>query len=233
MFENETNTIQGYIDYLNEILAGNFNEEELRDRLLECEEAIRNVKSSLPYDELDDEDEPIEDFSGDNLEDAELEDEVVQIEGLIAELSGLMQKAEDCYLDGCDDPGYEKSAKFADSDLTEGRFNDLLIEWIMGMISEKLSKTNQELDNQTIERMAIAIMISAKCRGNFDDSEKLAKEKYPEYRLDKDTIHKYHLFSSGIFHVTFDVIKEFEALHGNIDFKQSLNFHMSCWGNMI
>ena len=65
------------------------------DKIGRLREQIEALKSDLPYDELDEDDVPIEDFSGDLLEDSELEDEVVEAEAVISELEQQMLEADD------------------------------------------------------------------------------------------------------------------------------------------
>lgn len=94
MFESQTNLLRDHILRLQALLEENegFAPEELVDELAEIEQDIQDLKDDLPYDEIDEFGEDIEDFSGEELEEGELEDEVVEAESVIEELEDLIQE---------------------------------------------------------------------------------------------------------------------------------------------
>lgn len=63
--------LKSYKEYLNDILETDcdkdedFDDLELRNKLEDCENDIEDIEYSLPYDEIEEDDVPLENMSGD------------------------------------------------------------------------------------------------------------------------------------------------------------------------
>lgn len=63
--------LKSYKEYLNDILETDcdkdedFDDLELRSKLEDCENDIEDIEYSLPYDEIEEDDVPLENMSGD------------------------------------------------------------------------------------------------------------------------------------------------------------------------
>lgn len=239
MFEESIDTLKNHIEYLKGILeidwsnSEDYDEIELRSRLNDCEDDINNIEFSMPYDEIDEDDIPIEDMSGENLEDGELEDEVVGVEALIKELRELMELANDRYLewDGC---GNLDNVRIQmKHSLSKEEFLSELLKLLREEIHQKISAKGPYLNEDEIERIAECIYFDAKCRADHKEAALLAEQENPNMRLTEDEIRINHLFSAGLNHIASGLIITYESLGTMMDFNSTLNFQKSIWGNLI
>lgn len=239
MFEESIELLKEYKEYLNDILSTDcdqdedFDDLELRSKLEDCENDIENIEYSLPYDEIEEDDIPIEDMSGENLEDGELEDEIVEIEALIKELREMIEQVRLRYFDengelSLDYTTIQINHKYAKEDFLEDLFS-----WMNGEIIKKLSKQGPYLNEEEIYRLKMCIYFDAKCRGDHRDAAELAAKECPELKLTEEEIRINHLFSGGLFHITFEMIKTHECLGQMMDFESTLNFKKSIWESLI
>lgn len=100
MFENETNKLREDIALWEELLATDvrqdpkFEEHLLLSLFAGTQVHVEALRSNLPYESLDEPEELADELADDTLEEAEVEDEVVEIDCLIDkayELMGLAQ----------------------------------------------------------------------------------------------------------------------------------------------
>lgn len=114
MFETETNRIRESITLLNTLLEKDVRETDpgVTDELLlsfrhELLELASNLRHQIPYESLDDNEELTEELGEEHLDDAEVEDEVVEVDRAIDELLVAMGKFDAMYYpDGV--PAYEE-----------------------------------------------------------------------------------------------------------------------------
>ena len=236
MFEDKSELLQGHIDFFKAVLSeeegGDYDEFEVAQRIKDCTRDIEEVRSDLPYDELNEEDEPIEDFSGENLEDGELEDEVVEIEGLINELKDLMDEVrgrlddegdEDVHRDIIDQTGSCDSQDFTTK----------LEVWLAEEITAKCKRQGLNLSTEAIARKMKAIVLGARCCGRYEEAESLAQEKYPEYGFTSEDLKQEGLFSPGLFHIAMEMIQTHSLLKERFNFTQWLKAKREFWENVI
>ena len=174
MFEDKIDTLREHIDHLREFLADGWEEDadlekdELLSELESFEEDIQDLKDDLPYDEVDEYGEDIEDFSGDNLEEGELEDELVEAEGVIEELEELIQEVRN-RLDEDEEFNEESPSEtrhFVHITGTVIKSKEELSEnlktWIVGALKEKNSQAGITETEDVISRRAIALLLGIK-----------------------------------------------------------------------
>lgn len=120
MFENETNKLRDDISLWEELLETDirqdpkFEEHMLFSFFAVTQMHIDALRNNIPYESLDDPEELADELADDTLEDAEVEDEVVEIERLIDRAHELMELARNEYypegLPGSEtDPTVERS----------------------------------------------------------------------------------------------------------------------------
>lgn len=217
MFEDRTDILREHIAYLEEILAEDYDKaeevdsEELKNFLETCQEDINNLKEDLPYDEIEEDDIPIEDFSDDYLDDSEIEDEVVEVENVIQNLQELMEAAKKQFLEEEEVSNEEVLSTVKSSNLSETEFYQRLKEWLTKEIRIKLdAKGLSKSDDEIAEMCSSIIEGAAVNRAN----------PYPH-------------FSIGLFHITFEMIKMYRLIGHLLDFDQELKFQYSFWGNLV
>ena len=204
--------------------------EDKIDRLREQIEALR---SDLPYDELDEDDVPIEDFSGDLLEDGELEDEVVEAEAVISELEQQMLESDDMKGDDSDIGGLPLGKTVSNCPRSEAEFYQMMQSWLIDEMRTKNSKDGVSESDDTMSRRAAAIIVGAKAKGDFPKAEELGKTFFSEYAFKADELQQADLYSIGLFHITFEVIRIYRLIPYDFDLHGWINFKKEMWGNMI
>lgn len=236
MFEDKSELLQGHIDFFKAVLSeeegGDYDEFEITQRIEDCTRDIEEVRSDLPYDELNEEDEPIEDFSGENLEDGELEDEVVEIEGLINELNDLMDEVRGL-LEDERDGDVHRDINGQSVSCSRQDFTTMLEDWLAEEITAKCKRQGLNLSTEAIARKVKAIILGAKFCGRYEEAESLAKEKYPEYGFTAKDLKQEGLFSPGLFHIALEMNQTHDLLKERFDFNQWLKAKREFWENVI
>ena len=204
--------------------------EDKIDRLREQIEALR---SDLPYDELDEDDVPIEDFSGELLEDGELEDEVVEAEAVISELEQQMLESDDLKDDDFETGSLPLGKTTGNSPRSEAEFYQMMQSWLIDEMRTKNSKEGISESDDIIVRRAAAIIVGAKAKGDFQKGEELGKTLFAEYAFKADELQQADLYSIGLFHITFDVIRTYRLIPYDFDLHGWINSRKELWGNMI
>jgi len=235
MFENDVDLLREHIEYLKLYLTGDLDEmpsaEELENSIVEFRNNIDTVRGSLPYDEIDEDDIPIEDFSEDKLEDGELEDELVEAEAVIQELEELIIEVESSG-DGEICPSVSKPMESGQNSTKP--FWEKMTEWIKKTFVEKCEKEGTAVpSNHELDRIAACFICSAYTRGNSDRADEYARENYSDFNLSAEEMKKTRLLSCGIAHITFETIKTYEILGERINFDNSIRFYSEIWGNLI
>lgn len=106
MFENDTNKLREDIVLWEEVLETDtrqdpkFEEHLLLSLFAVTQMHIDALRSNIPYEFLDEPEELADELSDDTLEDAEVEDEVVEIDRLIDRACELMKMAQNKYYPG-------------------------------------------------------------------------------------------------------------------------------------
>lgn len=103
MFDHESSVVRAGVEFLEQLLGNDcreeasFDPEELRERLEEIEEDVRELVANLPYEAIDDDDER-EYQHPDMFDDSEeLEDEVVECDALVDRALELLAEVETMY----------------------------------------------------------------------------------------------------------------------------------------
>ena len=103
MFDHESSAVRAGIEFLEQLLENDFREDpsfdpdDLRDRLDEISEDVRELVANLPYEAIDDDDER-EYQHPDMFDDSEeLEDEVVECDALVDRALELLAEVEAMY----------------------------------------------------------------------------------------------------------------------------------------
>ena len=217
MFEERTDILRDHIAYLKGILDEEpseemaINKEELEAFLNSCNEDISNLQADLPYDEIDEDDIPIEDFSGDNLDDTEIEDEVVEVEAVIKELLQLMESAKERFLE--DDVIVSNNCQptMKNASLSESEFRQKLEAWLIESIKKKCDANGISKSDEEIKEMSAKfISYAAENKGN----------PYPH-------------FSIGLYHITFEELYDYRLLKKLLNFNNTMAQHIEFWGNLI
>lgn len=217
MFEERTDLLREHIVYLQEILSCELDEgeevnpDELESFIETCQEEIDNLKADLPYDEIDDDDIPIEDFSGDNLEDSEIEDEIVEVEEVIQELQQLMESAVDRFLDKEESSGETYVGGIKIDNMSQEQFDARLRGWLSQAIRDKCSEKGITKSDEEISEMCDKLI---ECSGDYPTNP------FPS-------------FSVGISHITCRLIRDYKILGHLMNFDLSLKNHSDFWRNMI
>lgn len=217
MFEDRTDILREHIAYLEGLLSeesGNIEEldlEELQTFLDTCQEDIDSLTADLPYDEISEDDIPIEDFSGDNLDDTEVEDEIVEVEKVIEELQQLIESAKEHFLEQDNSTNTHDAAVFESSNLSEEAFYTRLEHWLAEALKEKCRNVGITKSEDEIIELRDRFIECAKA--NERDS--------------------YTLFSPGLYHITFEMIKQYQLLGSLMNFNNDLAFNYSFWNNVI
>lgn len=238
MFEDKSELLQGHISFFEEVLS-----EEVGDpldvaaivkRIEDSKRDIEQVRSELPYDECNMEDEPIENFSGDILDDDELEDEVIDIEDLIGDLMDLIDEVEE-RLEEVDDDEDDSDNLTTDIEKTCDckDFSSLLEEWLIEEITAKCNRKGIEISEADAIKKAKALILGARCIGKFEEAEAMAQEECPEYGFTAETLKQEDMFSPGLYHITMEMINTHNLLGERFDFKQWLKGKREFWENMI
>lgn len=217
MFESRTETLREHIAYLESILSNDAGEaeeidqEELQEFLDTCQTDIDDLRADLPYDEIEEDDIPIEDFSGDNLEDAEIEDEVVEVEHVIEELQQLMETARERFLE--DEPDSEENVGLLEKNvnLSESEFDQKLRDWLSKEIRNKCRINGIIMSDEEVIDLREKMILCAATRGKSPDP----------------------LFSVGLNHITMELIQNYEMLGRMMNFDNTLNFYYTFWENVI
>ncbi len=234
MFEDKSELLRGHIDFFRSILSEKedteYDVQEIEQRLEDSANDIAETRSNLPYDEIDDDDVPIEDFSGDNLEDSELEDEIVEVEGLIDELENLMNVVRESLDEDEVSDDVTVDAKVSGD---EQDFDTKLENWLVEEISAKCIRKDLQLSKEEIARKAKAIILGARCCGRFQQAEDLARENCPEYGFTAEELKQADMFSPGLFHISMKMIQGYEILKERFEFDEWLKFRKQLWENAI
>ena len=204
--------------------------EDKIDRLREQIEALR---SDLPYDELDENDVPIEDFSGDLLEDGELEDEVVEAEAVISELEQQMLESDDLKDDDAETGSLLLDKTVSNCPHSEAEFYQMMQSWLIDEMRAKNSKEGISESDDVIVRRAAAIIVGATVCGDFQKAEELGKTLFSEYAFKAEELQQADLYSIGLFHITLEVIADFEQFPHYFDFHKWISLRKVLWENMI
>lgn len=213
MFEERTEKLRKHIAYLTDILAEEsadmqeVDSEELRSFLESCQEEIEELKSDLPYDEIDDDDIPIEDFEGENLEDSEIEDEVVEVEGVIQELQQLMEAAAERFFEDKELFLGASHSPMKSSNLSESEFRQKLEGWLTKEIKNKY-------ETEGVSKGANEI--AAMCKSIIESASTNKVNPFPH-------------FSVALFHVTLEMLNDYNLMGGIMNFDNSLRLHCSLW----
>lgn len=227
MFEDKSEILRGHIAFLEELLSDDECKDndiaEIELRLECCQKDIDEARSNLPYDEIDDE-VAIEDFTGDNLEDGELEDEIVEVEAVINELEDLMEQARD-FLSECNE-GETSTVNEGQPLLAETMdIKECLETWLVKEIAAVCERRGISRSDKDIIRTAKAIILGAECRGDFAKAEEMGKTECPEYGFTADELKQADLFSPGLFHITMEMLQ----LGAVSYFEQMISFKKSIW----
>ena len=103
MYENESDAVRLGIEFLTALTEkdyltdSSFDPVDLENKLDEIEEDVNTLVSNLPVEAIDDEEE-LEEYSGDFEDSEELEDEVVECERLIAQAQELLAYVREYYM---------------------------------------------------------------------------------------------------------------------------------------
>lgn len=216
MFEKRTEALRDHIAYLEDILSedSDIREDDL-DNLLSfldtCQDDIDNLQAELPYDEIDEDDIPIEDFSGDNLEDSELEDEVVEVEMVIEKLQQLLDSTRERFFDSDENSDDKANGQWMPSNLSEEEFYRKLKTWLEQAIRDKCTRKGiNKSENEILELRDVFIELN----------------KTKEQRL-------LALFSPGLDHISWEMIKQYKLLGSLMNFDQDLAFEVELWKDVI
>ena len=216
MFEKRTETLRDNIAYLEDILSedSDIKEEDFADLLSfldTCQEDIDKLKADLPYDEIDEDDIPIEDFSGDNLEDSELEDEVVEVEMVIEKLQQMLDSTRERYFDGDESSEDKANGQWMPSNLSEEEFYQKLKTWLEQAIKDKCTQNGISKSENEIQEL----------RDIFIELNKTKEQR------------TLALFSPGLNHIAWEMIKQYKLLGSLINFDQDLAFEVEIWKDVI
>lgn len=234
MFEDKAELLRGHIGYLEEVLSeapGNIDATEVEQRLADCRNDIDDARSSMPYDEVDDDEEHIEDFSGDNLEDGELEDEIVEIEALMERLGELMSQAVELIFDGDSEETLFQTNGAVTTEHQD--FNRLLEQWLSEEIAAKCNRKGLAISDDEMKRKAKALYFGARHCGRFPEAAEAAAKECPGYGFTADELKQVDLFSPGLFHIAMELIQTHDTMGEAMDFKQWLSIKKSIWADMI
>ena len=203
------------------------------DKIGRLREQIEALRSDLPYDELDEDDVPIEDFSGDFLEDSELEDEVVEAEAVISELEQQMLESDDLKDDDFETGSLPLGKITYHEPLSEAEFHQQLRSWLIDEMLAKNCKEGVAESDDVMARRAAAIIVGATVCGDFQKAEELGKTLFSEYAFKAEELQQADLYSIGLFHITLEVIADFEQFPHYFDFHKWISLRKVLWENMI
>lgn len=234
MFEEKTDLLREHIAYLKGILEMDVDsadipeEDELQDILDGYAADVEALRRDLPYDELDDDTEPVEDFSGEELEDGELEDEVVEAEAVMAELEELMEEARSLHEDAGDDIRAGSRLERRSTGLSPEAFERRLVLWL----ESELVRTHV-VDGASISRAATGLVVVAKRNGNHQKAHALAQEEYPQFGFTEKELFDYHMAAPIHFHIAFEMVKMYKTLHELMDFDLFLKGQIEHWKMLV
>ena len=217
MFEERTDILKEHIAYLEGLLADDSDKseeldlEELQGFLETCQEDIDALRLDLPYDEIDEDDIPIEDFSGDNLEEAEIEDEVVEAEKVIEDLQQLMEEAREHFLEEDIDSESPVDLSSKSNNLSEEEFMKKLEDWLDQAFRDKFKAEGLERSEEEI------IALRKRTIQHVIDKE---SSLFPDYSI-------------GLTHITYQMMNEYDILKRLMNFDNSLRCFVEFWGNVI
>lgn len=228
MFENEIDALRGHIEFLTNYLEGAENvtlADELHEVIDTAKREIEKLRSELPYDEIEEDDIPIEDFGGELFSDSDIEDEVVQAEAVIRELEELILRAEaDESYDSTEDASpYTSSENAEDEDM----FWDQLQAWISKWIVIFCERDRKPLPSSSeLDRQALAIAISSLFRANYKKAFEYAQKEFPEDGYTEEEIRRADLSYYPINHVALKLICRHEVqTFIKMDFAQEVDYH--------
>ena len=152
MFENETNKLREDIALWEELLATDvrqdpkFEEHLLLSLFAGTQVHIEALKSNIPYESLDEPEELADELADDTLEEAEVEDEVVEIERLIDKAYELMGLAQAKY--------HPEGLSVPEPDITAEKTEDPVAPY------KPLIKRKRQLDNASQLGVFIVVLIA-------------------------------------------------------------------------
>lgn len=217
MLEERTDILKEHIAYLEGLLADDSDKseeldlEELQGFLETCQEDIDALRSDLPYDEIDEDDIPIEDFSGDNLEDAEIEDEVVEAEKVIEDLQQLMEDARERFLEEEGDAELPIDLSMKSDNLSEEEFMKKLEDWLDQAFKQKYESEGLVMSDEEI----VAIR-----------NRTIEQAKHQNFKL-------FPGYSIGLTHIAYKMIDSYDMQKRIMNFDNALRCFVEFWGNVI
>lgn len=228
MFENEIDALHGHIEFLTNYLEGAENvtlADELHEVIDTAKRDIEKLRSELPYDEIEEDDIPIEDFGGELFSDSDIEDEVVQAEAVIRELEELILRAEaDESYDSTEEASpYTSSENAEDEDM----FWDQLQVWIRKWIVIFCDRDRKPVPSSSeLDRLALAISICSLFRMNYRKAFEYAQAEFPDDGYTEEEIRRADLSYYPINHVSLKLICRHEVqTFIKMDFAQEVDYH--------
>ena len=103
MFEHETDAVRLGIEFLSALMEKDYrtdpsyDPEDLKDKLLEIEGDVNTLLGNLPYEAIDDDEELEHQYPEEFEDNAELEDEVVECDRVIAQAKALLEAVKERY----------------------------------------------------------------------------------------------------------------------------------------
>ncbi len=121
--------------------------------------------------------------------------------------------------------------------LEGGEFEDEIVE--IRFLIEELYKMVEEVKLQYFDDNGEILVEYAHTRPAFKYGEECFLEDLFSW-LNEEIIRKSskkgpvnHLFSRGLYHITFEMIKAFDSQGCTLDFRDTLNFHREVWEDLI
>lgn len=108
MFEHETDAVRLGIEFLSALMEKdyrtdpNYDPEDLKDKLLEIEGDVNTLLGNLPYEAIDDDEELEHQYPEEFEDNADLEDEVVECDKVIAQARSLIEAVKERYFENED-----------------------------------------------------------------------------------------------------------------------------------
>lgn len=220
MFENEIDALRGHIEFLTNYLEGEgdgISPDSLNEVIDTAKQDIQKLRSDLPYDEIDEDDIPIEDFSNDIFDRSDIEDEIVLAENIISELEELISAVESH--NSYDSAEGACVSTSAEDGTEEDPFWDKLQAWTIKWVVKLCEKDNKRIpSDDELDRLALAISISSLFLGNDKKAFEYAQSEFPEEGFTEEEIKQAHLSYFPINAAVRELIKSHELLKGLMDF---------------
>ena len=263
MFEESIALLGEHIDYLRQYLSGDMEEmpsrDELEDKLFQFRCDIDTLRLDLPYDALDESDDPIDCSISDMWHNDELEDVVTEAEAIIDELEELIIEAETVDMTADEEPSEEADSFYigdvtaptdvhADANshsqsfrvhptcapFTPIHFWARLLDWIRQTFIRKYELSGHAIpSDDELDRMTMCCACMGKANRNVDKAVACAKELFPGYRFEEEEFKDIQSHHLEILVVANETIKRYEIGRDIFNFDRSIRFYSECSFNLF